>query len=361
MKTLVADKNALRQNLNEIRSRAGNAEIVADLSADGQGLGLLRMAKFLSEEGIESFAVTETRDALQLRRGGFQQAHILMLRSITDVRELQDLIDNGITFTVGSNEAGIALNGLAGELHTVAEARIRVDTGLGQYGFLPGETDKMLNLYRHMPGIAITGMYTRMSGVNLKSAAEAQYSAFMGAAKALQDLGVDTGALMALDSCSLFRLDAGEQNAVLIGSALIGRTPLKTGSGLVKVGSVEATLEEVKWLPEGTVVGLGKGTTLKKATRVAVLDLGWANGIGTLHRSERQELPPMRRMRVLVSPSERFEPVVRVGGKRVPILGQTGMVALTLDVTKCECSPKDLAVLDADPRMVRFLPVELRE
>ena len=361
MKTLVADKNALRQNLNEIRSRAGNAQIVADLSADGQGLGLLRMAKFLSEEGIEQFAVTETRDAVALRRGGFQQAHILMLRSITDVRELQDLIDNGITFTIGSNEAGIALNGLAGELRTVAEARIRVDTGLGQYGFLPTETDKMLNLYRHMPGIAITGMYTRMSGVNLKSAAEAQYSAFMGAAKALQDLGVDTGALMALDSCSLFRLDAGEQNAVLIGSALIGRTPLKTGSALVKVGSVEATLEEVKWLPEGTVVGLGKGTTLKKATRVAVLDLGWANGIGTLHRSERQELPLMRRMRVLVSPSERFEPVVRVGGKRVPILGQTGMVALTLDVTKCECSPKDLAVLDADPRTVRFLPVEMRE
>ncbi len=48
-------------------------------------------------------------------------------------------------------------------------------------------------------------------------------------------------------------------------------------------------------------------------------------------------------------------------GKRVPILGQTGMTALTLDVTKCECSPKDLAVLDADPRMVRFLPVEMRE
>ncbi len=53
--------------------------------------------------------------------------------------------------------------------------------------------------------------------------------------------------------------------------------------------------------------------------------------------------------------------MVKVGGKRVPILGQTGMTALTLNVTKCECSPKDMAVLDADPRMVRFLPVELRE
>ena len=361
MKILVADKNALRLNLSEIRSRAGSAEIVADLSADGQGLGLLRMAKFLSEEGIEHFAVTETRDAVALRKGGFQQARILMLRSITDVRELQELMDHAVTFTIGSNEAGIALNGLAGELHTVAEARIRVDTGLAQYGFLPSETDKMLNLYRHMPGIAITGMYTRMSGVNLKSAAEAQYRAFMGAAETLRGQGVDTGALMALDSCSLFRLDVGEQNAVLVGSALIGRTPLKTGGSLVKVGSIEASLEEVKWLPEGSVVGLGKGRTLKKPTRIAVLDLGWANGIGTLRKTERQELPLLRRLRALVKPDERFEPVVKVRGKRAPILGQTGMTALTLNVTKCECAPNDIAVLDADPRSVRFLPVEMRE
>ncbi len=361
MKVLVADKNALRLNLSEIRARAGNADIVADLSADGQGLGLLRMAKFLSEEGIEHFAVSETRDAIQLRKGGFQQAHILMLRSICDTRELQELIDYAVTFTIGSNEAGIALNGLAGELHTVAEARIRIDTGLGQYGFLPTETDKLLNLYRHMPGIAITGMYTRMSGVNLKSAAEAQYKAFMGAAETLRSQGVELGSLMALDSCSLFRLEAGEQSAVLVGSALIGRTPLKTGAGLVKVGTVEATLEEIKWLPEGSVVGLGKGKTLKKPTRVAVVDLGWANGVGTIRRSTRQELPLLRRLRDLVRPEERFEPIIKVGGKRVPILGQTGMTALTLDVTKCECAPNDLATLDADPRSIRFLPVEMRE
>ena len=80
-----------------------------------------------------------------------------------------------------------------------------------------------------------------------------------------------------------------------------------------------------------------------------------------LHRTERQELPLFKRLKALVEPGERFEPVVKVGGKRVPVLGQTGMTALTLDVTKCECSPRDLAVLDVDPRMVRFLPVEMRE
>lgn len=361
MKVLVAQKNALLLNLSEIRAKAGNAEIVADLSADGQGLGLLRMANFLAEEGVTSFAVTETRDAIQLRRAGLQQAHILMLRSISDVRELSELLDNGITFTIGSNEAGIALNGLAGELHTVAEARIRIDTGLGQYGFLPTETDKLLNLYRHMPGLAITGMYTRMSGVNLKSAAEAQYQTFLGVAETLRGQGVDVGTLMALDSCSLFRLDAGEQQAVLVGSALIGRTPVKTGANLAKVGTVEVTPEEVKWLPEGTVMGLGRGKKLKKPTRIAILDLGWANGIGTLHRSERQELPLLRRIKGFFDPAGKFEPVVRIGKKQVRVLGQVGMTGLVLDVTKCELSPGETATIDADPRSLHFLPVEIRE
>lgn len=361
MKTLIADVNALRLNLNEVRARAGSAEIVADLSGDGQGLGLLRMARFLSGEGIQSFAVSETKDAVQLRSGGFNQAHILMLRSITDVKELQELIDLSVTFTIGSNEAGIALNGLAGELRTVVEARVRIDTGLGQYGFLPSETDKILNLYRHMPGIAITGMYTRLSGVNLKSAAEAQYRAFMAAAKALQEQGADTGTLMALDSCSLFRLETEEPAAVLIGSALIGRTPVKTGASLTKVGTVEAALEEVKWLPEGTVIGLGRGQKFRKPARVAVVDLGWYNGIGTLRREERQELPLLRRFRVFLDPDAKFDPVVRVGGRRVPVLGQPGLTGLTLDVTKCDANPGDLAVIDMDPRMVRGLPVELRE
>ena len=357
MKVIAADKNAMRMNLAAVRDKAGSAEIVADLSADGQGLGLLRMAHFLSEEGVQSFAVTETRDAVNLRRGGFTEEHILILRSITDTRELRELMECGVTFTIGSNEAAIALNGLAGELRTVAEARIRVDTGLGQYGFLPTETESILNLYRHMPGIAITGMYTRMSGVNLKSAAEAQYAAFVGAAQALQSQGIDTGTLMVLDSCSLFRCEAGEQNAVLIGSALIGRTPVKT-PGLVKVGTVETTLEGTKWLPEGTVIGLGKGKKLKKATRVAVVELGWYNGVGTLRRNERQEMPLMAWRKLLIG---KFEPTLRVNGKRVSVLGQVGMTGLLLDVTKCECAPGDRAVLDMDPRMLKGIPVELRE
>lgn len=361
MRSLQIDKNGLRVNLNEIRARAGSADIVADLSGDGQGVGLLRMARFLQEEGLGSFAVSEPQDAALLRRSGFSEERILMLRSITNQGQVRELLDVGVIFTLGSYEAGIALNALAGERRTVAEARIRIDSGLGQYGFLARETDKMLTLYRQMPNIAITGMYTQLSSTNILSETQKQYEDFMTAARTLQNQGVNTGILMALNSAALFRGDFGEQNAVCVGSALIGRVPVKAGSGLAKVGVLEASLEELNWLDKGTKIGAGKGTVLKKTTRVAVLDVGWFNGVGTLRPDDRVEPVLVGKLKSALAKKTAFSPLFRVNGKRARVLGQIGMTALVLDVTRCNPVPGDMATLEVDPRYIRGVPVKLSE
>ena len=361
LRYLQIDKNALRLNLNEIRARAGSADIVADLSGDGQGIGVLRMARFLQEEGLCSFAVSETRDAMTLRQNGFSEERILMLRSITDMAELRDLLDCGVIFILGSYEAGIALNGLAGERRTVAEARVRIDSGLGQYGFLPRETDKMLTLFRHMPGIAITGIYTQLASTNILSETQKQYDSFMAAAQALQGQGVNTGTLQVLDSAALFRGEFGEQNAVCVGSALIGRVPVKAGSGLTRVGILEASLEELNWLDKGTKLGSGKGVTLKKPTRVAVVDVGWFNGIGTLRPSDRVEPALVGRVKAGLARKTAFSPVFKVNGKKARVLGAVGMTSLVLDVTRCNAAPGDTATMEADPRYIRGIPIKLSE
>ena len=360
MRILNIDTNALRLNLNEIRARAGSADIIADLSGDGQGVGLLRMARFLQEEGLGSFAVTETQDAVLLRRSGFSEERILMLRSITEPQELRELMDCGVIFTIGSYEAGMALNGIAGERRSVAEARVRIDSGLGQYGFLPGETDKILNLYRHLPGVAITGLYTLPSASNILSASQEQYEAFMATARDLQAQGINTGVLQALDATALFRADFGPQNCVIAGSALIGRVPLKS-SGLTKVGVLEATLEDMIWLDKGAHIGMGKGVVLKKPTRVAVLDVGWYNGIGQLRSSERVESLLLSRLKAGAARRSALSPLFRVNGKKARVLGQVGMTNLVLDVTRCKCEPGDRALLEVDPRSIRGITVRMHE
>lgn len=67
-----------------------------------------------------------------------------MLRSTTDREVLERLVDLNVVCTISSVDTGLALNALAENRSTVAEAHIQVDTGMGFGGFLVGEPEKIL-------------------------------------------------------------------------------------------------------------------------------------------------------------------------------------------------------------------------
>ena len=96
MKALVLEREAIRRNAAVIKEKAGAAAIYAVLTGDAHGAGLLEMAKLLREEGIGRFAVSEPSDAAALRKAGFVDEEILMLRSTTDREELEQLEQAGI-------------------------------------------------------------------------------------------------------------------------------------------------------------------------------------------------------------------------------------------------------------------------
>ena len=63
MKTLVIERQAVKQNIAVVRERAGRAAIYAALTGDAGGAGLVDMARLLRDEGIGRFAVSEAADA----------------------------------------------------------------------------------------------------------------------------------------------------------------------------------------------------------------------------------------------------------------------------------------------------------
>lgn len=349
MRALIIDKSVVKNNLAVIRSRAGATELMADLSANGQGMGVLNAACILREEGVTDFALSETKDAALLRESGFTEAKLLMLRSISDIGELKTLAELGVIFTVGSYDAAIALNSVAEERRTPAEARIRIDTGFGQYGFRCDETEKILNIYRRMPGIVISGMYTGLAQEKSRKLAPEQWTGFASCVEKLQEQGIDTGMLMAYDDAALMYCELGDGAAVCVGAAVIGRAAVPDKE-LKKVGAVEASLEEIDWAPKGSRAGYASAKKLGKTAKKAMVDVGAFNGVG-MSAAERRGIGALLRA---------GEPSVRVAGKRAAILGNIGMNLLVIDVTKCECGAGSMAVIEADPRLVRGLPIEIR-
>ena len=65
------------------------------------GLGLEQYSKFLIENGIKNLAVANFEEAVRLRKVGIKE-EIIMLTPIIVKKELQLLIENDITVTLGS-------------------------------------------------------------------------------------------------------------------------------------------------------------------------------------------------------------------------------------------------------------------
>ena len=354
MRKLVIQKSALKNNIKVIKERSGSAAIYGVLSGDGGGAGVVQMAQLLRNEGINRFAVNEVREAEELRKAGLEDEEILMLRSTTDREELDRLVDLNVVCTISSVDTGMALNALAENRSTVAEAHIQVDTGLGFGGFLVSEPEKILLAYRSLPNVALSGIYTQIHAAPRQDTTEAQLEQFQQVIESIHAAGFETGTIHAAGSYALMHRELSRLDAVRASSVLMGRCQRTGDDGLCLVGSGEVSITEIRWLPKGHTIGVDHPVTLKKPTRVALLPGGYQNGFGI-------ERPRRHGFWAMISWWLRQQKVsVTIGGQKARVIGYIGASETVVNVTDLKCSAGDVACFEIDPAFAKGFQIEFR-
>ena len=362
MKAYIVEKENLVGNIQRVRALAKDAVVWGVLKGNGYGIGLIPLAKLLSENGVTHFAVTELREAEHLREH-FADAPILMLRSTSDPAEINKLLDMKVIMTLGSYETAVAINAIAGERAAIAEVHLCIDTGMGRYGFLPEETDKVLSLFNYMKSLAICGTYTHFhSAFCSEKATRRQYELFTAVLKKIRDAGFDPGMTHCCNSSALFRYPEMRLDAVRVGSAFLGRLAFRTKPELHRIGFAECTVEELRWLPKGHTTGYAAGWKAKEPTRIAVIGVGWYNGFAAERQNDlfraRDSLRAMAHyFRQLFF---RRSIIVTVNGHKCRVLGHVGMVHAVVDVTGVDCSLGDRVVAQINPLCVKGLRIHYR-
>ena len=360
MKAYIVDSSIIRENLKNLKKRAGGTPIWAVLKGDGYGLGLEPMAALCADAGIDRFCVTELDDVRRLREAGYKDAHILMLRPTTDVDEIHQLLDLGAIFTVSSQDDATVLSGVAAQRGAIAEVHIKIDTGMGRYGFLPTELDKILPVFAYMDSLAVSGVYSHFScAFCSQKQTRAAYLAFTSVLRAIVDAGYETGETHICNSAGLLRFPEYKLGGVRIGSAILGRLSFKGSYGLRRVGYCQARVDEVRWLPKGHTCGYGAGWKARHPTRIAVLPVGWYHGFGCemghdLFRPRDQLRATASAIKGLVFKKAYY---VTLNGKRCKVLGHIGMLHTVVDVTNVPCAVGDTAIFDINPIMCKGMPV----
>lgn len=353
---MVVERAAVLNNLKIIRSKAGSSIVIGVLKGNAYGFGLLETARLMREAGVHYFAVTEPSDLSKLRDAGFTDESVLVLRSTALQSELEIIIDCGGVAAIGSYDAATAANNLAEQLGTVLTVHIEIDTGMGRYGFLPSEVNKVLSVFRYMKNLHVTGMYTHCCnafkpGRAGEDSVKKQINAFLKITDKVKDAGFDPGLMHAANSPALFRFPFSRLDAVRIGSAYTGRLLAPGNFGLKKTGYGECQVIETRWIDKGTTVGYGSAYRAKRRTRIAVVPLGYADGyctdkqhdIYTLFKTFRYMLHELKQWRRFRHRS------IEINGRKCRVLGRIGMLHTICDITDTECVVGDLAHFEVNP------------
>lgn len=269
------DMDALRANVSRLRSMLPqDCALMPAVKANAYGHGAVLIARALRGMGVRAFCVATVREGVELRRHGVR-GEILVL-GYTHPEDFPLLRVWRLRQAVVDADYARCLNEYGRRLHV----HVALDTGMHRLGLDCEDTDAIEAVFalRHL---AVDGLFTHLcvsDGEDAWSRAytQAQADAFYAAVMRLEARGVDCPKLHLLASGGVLNYPEFAEDYARAGIALYGATD---GAGFQPVLSLKARVATVRRLKAGESAGYGLDFTAARETRVAVLTIGYADGV----------------------------------------------------------------------------------
>lgn len=316
------DLGRLEHNYRALRAMlAPGCRFLGVVKADAYGHGALRVAQRLERLGCEYLAVACLDEAVSLRQMGIN-APILVLGH-TDPRYAGELLGYHLTQTVFDLDTARALSAEAVRTGRALKIHLKADTGMSRLGLLCREecmedSAALLAEICALPGLEAEGIFTHFSDADgSEEYTMLQFTRFLDLLELLKRKNLVFPIRHCAASAAVLNYPCTHMDMVRPGIALYGCYPDPScagldGPGLLSVMTLKARVASVKRVPAGTPVSYGRTHVLERDSLLAVLPIGYADG---LHRVSSDRL------------------TVSVGGVRVPIVGRICMDMCMADVT----------------------------
>ena len=280
----VVDLGAVAHNVRVLKERAGSAEVMAVVKADGYGHGAAQVGRAALAAGAAELGVATLDEALALRRDGVTAPVLAWLHApgtdfapalaadvqlgVNSVRQLTEVLD-------AAHRTG-----------RTAVVTVKVDTGLNRNGVGAAEFPALLPVLKGAvadESIRLRGIMSHLacgdepaSPVNDLQAQ--RFSEFRAAAR---DAGVDFEVAHLCNSpAALTRPDLA-YDMVRPGIAVYGQTPIpeRGDMGLRPAMTLKCTVVLVRSISAGDGVSYGHTWIAERDTTVALLPIGYADGL----------------------------------------------------------------------------------
>lgn len=295
---LTVDLAALRANYRTLAAIAPGAGAV--VKADGYGLGARRIAEVLVQEGCADLFVATVAEGMDLA-GRLGEARIYVFSGPMDTDDAARMAANGLT-PVLNDLAQVA----RWRRHRHLPAAVHVDTGMHRLGFDPIGFDPA-----PFDGLHVTMVLSHLANAEVRGdpMSDQQAERFAVLARlfprARTSLGNSAGVLSGM------RGDVARP-----GIALYGGNPFSTGrSPMRPVATLEARVVGLRAVAAGEPIGYGGTFRPAHDARIAILGIGYADGIPRAMSNRG---------------------TVAYQGQRLPVVGRVSMDLMHVDITAAQ-------------------------
>ena len=321
----------LEYNIDRIKEKIGNREMIGVIKADAYGHGAVKFAEVLRDKGCKTFAIATLQEAVTLREAGAKE-EIIMLGLVPDMYA-DTIVNYDITPAVCDSKNVKAFSDAAVAAGKTVNVIIAVDTGMGRIGYQATETSvavEDIKKIEELPNIKIKGMFSHMSTADAfdKTYSHQQEDKFNNFYRKLTDAGINIPFKTLANSASIMELPSVHFDACRAGIILYGLYPSdevdKKELDLKPVMSVKANIVHLKDVGVNFSVGYGRKFISEKPSKIATLALGYADGYPRPY-----------------SPNAK----VIVNGVVCPVAGNICMDQCMVDVTGVDCKVGDEVIV----------------
>jgi alanine racemase len=310
--TLTVDLSAILANWRALGRRIMPCECAAVIKADAYGCGIEQVTAALAKAGCKTFFVASLAEARRARAVARGQAIYVL---------------NGLAPATASIFADVNARPVIGSLVELAEwdafctaqqwrggAALHVDTGMNRLGITANEAAALAPRIRsENHGITLLMSHFACAEIAEHPLNDRQIRLF----REVRILYRGIPSSLA-NSSGIFLDAAAHCDMVRPGVALYGVNPTPGRSNpMHPVLDLRARIVQVRNVPRGETIGYDGAWTAKRATRLAVAAVGYADGY----------------LRAASSSDEAPGGNAIIAGKRCPLAGRVSMDLLAIDVT----------------------------
>lgn len=309
----------IEHNYKAMRARLHDGtRFLGVVKADAYGHGAVQVAGLLQELNCDYLGVACIDEALKLRENSITLPILIM--GCTPPQLAYKLLEQNLTQTVYNLEMAEELSRAANSLGKTLKVHLKADSGMGRLGFVchggrdPGED--MLRALK-LPNLFPEGIFTHFAVSYLRGDAftKKQYHDFKALTERLEkNAGIKFEIKHCASSGAMINYGWSYIDMVRPGLMLYGLYPDKETGGipLRPAMALKTRIAQLKALDSGDTVSYGRTYTAPRQRKIAVLEIGYGDG-----------LP-----RVL---SGKIDVLIR--GRRAPQVGMICMDMCMVDIT----------------------------